>query len=71
MAPVCMLCYGAGVVCGGAFSVRVVPIMGWCFMALGAAAFAMPAAYGNLMMGASFGLVHIIFGAIIARRYGG
>ena len=69
--PVCMLSYGAAVVCGGAFSVRVVPVMGWCFMALGSLAFALPTNYGNLMMAASFGLLHIIFGAIIARRYGG
>lgn len=69
--PVCMLCYGAAVVCGGAFSVRVVPVMGWCFMAFGAAAFLLPTSYGNLMMAASFGLLHIIFGAIIAKKYGG
>lgn len=71
MPPICMLSYGAAVVCGGAFSVRVVPVMGWFFMALGAIAFAIPTSNGNLMMGASFGLLHIIFGAIIARRYGG
>ena len=71
LAPVCMMSYGAAIVCGGAYSVRTVPIMGWCFIALGAVAFALPAAYGNLMMGATFGLLHIIFGAIIARKYGG
>lgn len=71
MAPVCMLSYGAAVACGGAFSVRVVPVMGWLFMTLGAISFLLPTNYGNLMMGASFGLLHIIFGAIIARRYGG
>ena len=71
LAPVCMTTYGAAIVCGGAYSVRTVPIMGWCFIAVGAVAFELPAAYGNLMMGASFGLLHIIFGAIIARRYGG
>jgi len=49
----------------------VVPIMGWCFIAMGTAAFALPAGYGNSMMAASFGLLHIIFGAIIGRRYGG
>ena len=71
MPAICMLCYGAAVVCGGAFSVRVVPVMGWCFIALGTAAFALPTSYGNAMMGASFGGLHIVFGAIIARRYGG
>lgn len=71
MIPVWMLCYGAAVVCGGAFSVRVVPVMGWCFIALGCVAFATPAGWGNIMMAASFGLLHIVFGAVIARRYGG
>ncbi|NOT46234.1 MAG: hypothetical protein HOP17_00595 [Acidobacteria bacterium] len=71
MAPVCMISYGAAVVCGGAFSVRVVPVMGWCFMALGAIAFVVPTNYSNAMMAASFGLLHIVFGAIIAKRYGG
>jgi len=70
--PVCMLSYGAAVVCGGEFSVRVVPVMGWCFMAMGAITFfVLPVSYGNLMMALSFGGLHIIFGAIIARRYGG
>lgn len=71
MPPVWMLCYGAAVVCGGAFSVRVVPVMGWCFITMGAVAFVMPASNGILLMAASFGLLHIFFGAIIAKRYGG
>ena len=71
MAPVCMVAYGAAVASGGAFSVRVIPVMGWCFIVLGAIAFALPTTYSNLMMGLSFGGLHIIFGAIIARRYGG
>jgi hypothetical protein len=71
MAPVWMLLYGAAVVTGGAFSVRVIPVMGWIFMAIGAIGFALPAAYGDILMGASFGLTHIVFGAIIAKRFGG
>lgn len=71
MAPVCMLAYGAAVACGGAFSVKAVPVMGWLFMACGAIAFLLPTNYANLMMAISFGGLHIIFGAIIARRYGG
>jgi hypothetical protein len=71
MMPVWILCYGAAVVCGGAFSVKVVPVMGWCFIALGAIAFFLPQAYGNWMMAASFGVLHIVFGLIIGRRFGG
>lgn len=71
MAPIWMLLYGASVVTGGAFSVRIVPVMGWMFIAAGAIAFALPASYGNILMGASFGILHIVFGLIIARRYGG
>lgn len=71
MIPVWILCYGAAVVCGGAFSVKTVPIMGWCFITLGAIAFFLPTSFGNLMMGLSFGGLHIVFGFIIGRKFGG
>jgi hypothetical protein len=66
-----LLLYGTAVINGGAFSVRIIPAMGMCFLACGAGALFSPPSWGDWYMGLGFGGVHIVFGAIIARRYGG
>lgn len=66
-----MLLYGAAVVSGGWASVRVVPLMGACFMAAGAAALWWPGLSGDAFLAAGFGGLHILFGTVIAVKYGG
>jgi hypothetical protein len=66
-----LLLYGTGILSAGAFSVPVVPVMGLCFVALGAMAVFCPLEWSHWFLAAGFGGLHLVFGARIAARYGG
>jgi hypothetical protein len=66
-----MMLYGVGVITGGAFSIPVVPVLGSCFVVLGAVSVFAPASWVDALLALSFGGLHIGFGLVIARRYGG
>ena len=66
-----LLLYGTGVLAAGAFSVSAVPALGLGFLVLGTASVLGPASWGNAVLAVGFGGLHIAFGVVIARRYGG
>jgi len=66
-----LLLFGTAVTCGGAFSVRIVPIMGLCFVVLGAVALFAPPGWADVLMALGFGGLLMGFGLVIARRHGG
>jgi len=66
-----LMLYGVAIITGGAFSVKVIPVMGICFAIFGTVALALPGAWANGIMAAGFGGLHIAFGLLIARRHGG
>lgn len=69
--PGLWLClYGAAVMTAGAWSVRVIPVMGGVFLLFGAITLLAPVS-GDLMLGLGMGGIHLCFGFIIWRYYGG
>jgi hypothetical protein len=66
-----LLLYGTGMVTGGAFSVRAVPVMGLGFMLAGVGTLLGPASWGSPAMAAGFGGLHLLFGLLIWREHGG
>lgn len=71
MPGVWLLLYGVAVMSCGTYSVKVVPIMGAGFILLGTAALLTPWIAAQLLLAAGFGGLQIVFGGVIARRYGG
>jgi hypothetical protein len=63
-----LLGYGLAVLAAGAFSLSLLAAMGSAMMLLGAIAAFVPLPIGNLLLGAGFGVVQMVFGAIIVAR---
>ncbi|HEX6883533.1 MAG TPA: hypothetical protein VF530_09140 [Planctomycetota bacterium] len=66
-----LLCYGAGVVAAGALSPPIVPVTGAAFLVLGATALIAPPSWGDALLAAGFGGIHLVSGLVVARRHGG
>jgi hypothetical protein len=71
LAAMWLLLYGAAIIAGSSHSVVVVLAMGLSFMVLGAVTLALPTGWRDLPLAAGFGGLHLFFGGLILRRYGG
>ena len=66
-----LLLYGCGIATAGTFSIRIVPAMGACFAAVGVVTLFAPELWHNALLAVGFGGLHMIFGGIVWRKYGG
>jgi hypothetical protein len=66
-----LLLQGTAFASSGAFSIRLIPVMGICFMLLALPTFFAPLPIANLLLGVGFGGLHMLFGYLIGRSYGG
>jgi hypothetical protein len=66
-----LLLYGCAVIAASTVTstrnLKLIAFMGALFMALGIVTFMMPTTTHNLMLGAGFGVFHVIFGVLIGR----
>ncbi len=66
-----LLSYGAALATSGTFSIVPVTLAGIAFMCLGTITLFLPVGSALFMLALGFGLIHIVLGLVIARRFGG
>jgi hypothetical protein len=67
-APACLIFYGIALVHGSTFTFTEVRYLGYCEIVLGLLSAAYPG-YGLLSWAIGFGVLHIVYGAIMYNRY--
>ena len=68
VAPACLIFYGLALIAGSRHTVSDIRYLGYLELVLGAICLFMPG-YGLAFWAAGFGLLHIIYGLIMWRRY--
>lgn len=66
-----MMLYGAGVLAAGTYAAPPVMYMGGAFIVAGLFAHALPWEWSNVLLGLSFGGLHLVFGYQVFRHHGG
>ena len=66
-----MMLYGCGVLAAGTYAVPPIMLTGACFIAAGLFSFALPSSMSNILLGISFGGIHIVSGYWIYKHHGG
>lgn len=66
-----MMLYGAGVLAAGTYAAPPVMHMGGSFLIAGVFAYALPVEWINVMLGLSFGGLHLYFGYQVYSHHGG
>lgn len=63
-----LLLYGVSLLAASTLTRALVGIMGGLFMLLGVFSFVLPLSWQNVLLGIGFGGLHLVFGALIARK---
>ncbi len=66
-----MMLYGTGVLAAGTYAAPPVMYMGGAFIVTGLFAHALPWEWSNVLLGMSFGGLHLVFGYQVYKHHGG